>query len=306
MIIFASGRCDIPAFYSTWFYQRLKAGYVDVRNPYNPHQISRIQLNEQQVDVLVFCTKNPQPILDRMHEIPFPFLFHITITPYREDIEHVHNKKAILSSITTLASILGKDRVIVRYDPIFLNDHYTIEYHARAFAKLCDEIKGYVSTIIISFVDIYKNTRQNISKMHLQSMTKTDMQEIGKRFGRIAQAHAMHVQTCAEEVDLQVYGIQNKPCFDRAQLATIAGHSLSHIKNKGVRQNCKCIATVDIGDYNCCPHQCLYCYANYNAKTIQGRMKQHDPNSSVLIGHIQEGDTIIERKDTVHKQTSLF
>ena len=155
MILFVSGRCDIPAFYSTWFFNRLQEGFVDVRNPFNPHQISRIYLNEQNIDGILFCTKNPIPMMNRLEEVPFLYQFQITLTPYHEDIEeHVASKKEIVNAVREMSLRLGKDRVIVRYDPILLTPKYTVEYHRRAFEKLCSQLEGYVDTIIISFVDM--------------------------------------------------------------------------------------------------------------------------------------------------------
>ena len=119
MILFVSGRCDIPAFYTPWFFHRLKEGYVNVRNPYDPHQISRIFLDEKNIDAILFCTKNPLPMLSRLDEIPFPFLFHITLTAYHKDIErHVPDKTKIIEGIKKLSEKIGKDKVIVRYDPV--------------------------------------------------------------------------------------------------------------------------------------------------------------------------------------------
>ncbi len=142
--------------------------------------------------------------------------------------------------------------------------------------------------------------------MNLQTMRPSDMLAIGKSFGELAKKHHLHVQTCAEEIDLSMYGITQGACFERKQLEVIAGHSLSHISDKGVRSVCDCLATVDIGDYNCCAHDCLYCYANYDRKAIFQRMKCHDPNSTVLIGRIEDGDRIHERKEAGVKQISLL
>ena len=146
MILFVSGRCDIPAFYSTWFFNRLQEGFVDVRNPFNPHQISRIYLNEQNIDGILFCTKNPIPMMNRLEEVPFLYQFQITLTPYHEDIEeHVASKKEIVNAVREMSLRLGKDRVIVRYDPILLTPKYTVEYHRRAFEKLCSQLEGWMS-----------------------------------------------------------------------------------------------------------------------------------------------------------------
>lgn len=307
MILFVSGRCDIPAFYSTWFFNRMKAGFVDVRNPFNTHQISRILLDKEHIDCILFCTKNPIPMLPRLHEMgDIPFLFHITMTPYKEDLEQISNKKEIIMAIHKLSQQLGKERVIIRYDPILLTPRYTVAYHRRAFEKLCQELHEDVDKIIISFVDMYKNTRANTDQMGLQEMTVEAMQAVGKELGAIGERYAMKIQTCAEDIDLSQYHIKTGLCVDQGELEHIIGHSIERPRGKGVRKVCNCLPTVDIGDYNCCAHHCLYCYANYDAKQIQSRMRSHDPNSSVLLGHISEEDHVTIREDKKVKQMKLL
>ena len=307
MILFVSGRCDIPAYYTPWFLNRIIAGYVDVRNPFNSHQISRIPLTKEHVDVVFFCTKNPLPILPYLEKFPFPFIFHITLTAYKQDIERkVPDKKKIIEAIKMLSKQYGKHRIVVRYDPILLNPYYTISYHTLAFEKLCKELAGYVNTIIISFVDMYKNTKCNQSLMNLQPLREQDMHQIGSAFGKLASQYKVSVQTCAEAVDLSSYGILSKPCMNMEDITTALGYSIRKPKGSGVRGKvCGCLNSVDIGDYNCCAHECLYCYANYDARQIRERMRQHDPNSSVLLGHLSELDHITIREDKRDSQLSL-
>ncbi|WP_416327761.1 DUF1848 domain-containing protein [[Eubacterium] hominis] len=306
MILFVSGRSDIPAFYSRWFFNRIKAGFVDVRNPFNPHQISRIPLTKEQIDVIVFCTKNPIPMLSRLEEIPFPYLFHITLTAYRQDIEpYVPDKRKIIEAIQLLSQKIGKKRVIVRYDPIILTDTYTIAYHIKAFERLCQQLQGFIETIIISFVDMYKNTKQNMTKMKMRMLTNKDMYELGKAFGEIAQRYHIQLQTCAEEIDLSEFHIKKGLCMNMQDITEAIGHSFEVPKGKGVRKECGCLPSVDIGDYNCCSHECLYCYANYDAKRIHERVLLHDEHSSVLLGYIEEEDRITIRKKKGVSQNKL-
>lgn len=305
MILFVSGRCDIPAFFSKWFYRRLEEGMVDVRNPFNPHQISRIYLNEQNIDAILFCTKNPVPMLDKLDTITFPYIFHITITPYHKDIEAgIHSKKDVIEGVRKLSMKLGADRVVVRYDPILLSPAYTVEYHAKAFDKLCSQLSGYVNRIVISFVDMYKNTRQNMARMNLIHMQEADMRKVAKVIGEIGLRYGMVIQTCAEDIDLEQYHIRKGLCVNQAEIEKLIGYPLPH-KKKGIRDNCNCYPTVDIGDYNCCAHGCLYCYANYDAGKITERMKLHDPNSSVLLGHIGPEDKVVIREEKKIKQLPL-
>lgn len=302
MILFISGRCDIPAFFSPWFFRRLEEGYVDVRNPFDPHQISRILLRQDQIDAMLFCTKNPAPMLKRLSEIPFPFLFHVTFTPYHQDIEpYVRDKESIIRSIKELSMLIGKKRVVLRYDPILLNERYTPLYHARAFEKVCRELGPYVERIILSFLDMYKNTRKHASSLGLHSLSDSEMKTVGRLLGEIAETYHIPLQTCAEAFDLEEFGITKGRCIDRKELEELAGHALA-VGSRGVRKECGCLESVDIGDYNCCPHECRYCYANYDSARIQSRMLLHDVNSSVLLGHIGEKDRItLRRQKGVHQ-----
>ena len=153
MILNVSGRTDIVAFYSDWFMKRLQEGFVDVRNPFNPKLISRIYFED--VDAIVFCTKNPIPILNHLKEIEKPILFQITLTPYKNDIEvNVPSKKLIIEAIKEVSRLVGIDSCSVRYDPILLNDKYDVDYHKRAFERMCSLLEGSVKQIIVSFVDM--------------------------------------------------------------------------------------------------------------------------------------------------------
>ena len=161
MILNVSGRTDIVAFYSKWFLNRLKEGYVDVRNPFNPNLVSRIDFDD--VDLILFCTKNPIPIVDKLGDIKIPYIFHVTITPYKDDIEpNLPSKSKIIEAVKKISTRVGIDNIYVRYDPIFISEKYNIEYHIKAFTKLCSLLKCYVKTIIVSFIDNYKNVRKNL------------------------------------------------------------------------------------------------------------------------------------------------
>lgn len=300
MILFVSGRCDIPAFYMKWFMNRLAAGYVDVRNPFNEHQISRIMLDEDTIDCLSFCTKNPIPMLPYLDDISLPYFVQVTITPYHLDMErHVPDKREVLRAVKTTAERLGKARVMLRYDPILLNERYTVAYHQRAFHQLLEELSGYVNICILSFVDMYKNTRENQPFMHLKEITEADIHALCASFQKDASRYGFRIQTCAEgKIDLSRYAIYDRPCVELEAIQKLCGKELHYRKLPGVRkQLCDCLPTVDIGDYNACAHECLYCYANYNAQVIRKRMALHDPNASVLLGQLEKEDRITIRKD---------
>ena len=294
MILNVSGRTDIIAFYSKWFINRYHAGYVDVRNPFNPKLVSRI--NFKDVDLILFCTKNPIPILDFLPEITQPIIFHVTLTPYKNDIEpHVPSKAKIINAIKKLSTIVGIDNLYVRYDPIFLSPKYNLEYHQKAFAKMCTLLDGYVKQIIVSFLDEYKNVLKNASILNYQEFTENDYEQIGLSFSKIAQAHKMTVQTCFENRNLSEYGFIINDCLSKSLAYKLTGKT--YPKWQARKGNaCNCVELVDIGAYNTCPHFCKYCYANYDETKIIKNISSHDDNSSLLIGQLSSDDVIKERK----------
>ena len=294
MILNVSGRTDIVAFYSKWFMNRYKEGYVDVRNPFYPKMVSRINFSD--VDAIMFCTKNPIPILKHLKEIDKPVLFHVTLTPYKKDIEpNVPNKKDIINAIKELSKIVGIDNLYIRYDPIFLSDKYDLNYHIKAFNKLCSLLNDYVKHIIISFIDDYKNVRNNINSLKYKEFTEEDYKQIGINFSKIAKENNMIIQTCAEENNLVEYGFIKEDCLSRNIAFKLTGKTKFKLWNARGKK-CNCVEMVDIGVYNSCKHFCKYCYANYDEKQVNDNFSNHDPNSSLLIGTLQKDDLIKIRK----------
>ena len=239
MILNVSGRTDIVAFYEKWFMNRLKEGFVDVRNPFNPKLVSRINFCD--VDLILFCTKNPIPILKDLAKIKIPFIFQVTITPYKNDIEpNVPSKKNIIEAFKKISAIIGKENIYIRYDPVFLSDKYNIHYHVKAFDKLCKLLNGYVKTIIISFLDEYKNVIKNKNILKYRKFTKSDYEEIGKNFSKIARLNDMTVQTCFEDNNLvlplvvleELDGLKRAE-GEKGANARAAGRKLESYKQKG-------------------------------------------------------------------------
>lgn len=294
MILNVSGRTDIVAFYSNWFKKRYQSGFVDVRNPFNPNLVSRIFFED--VDAIMFCTKNPEPILEFLPNIKEPIIFHVTLTPYKKDIEpNVPDKTKVIESIKKLSKILGKKYVVVRYDPIFLSPKYNLDYHQRAFEKMCNHLDGHIEKIIVSFLDDYKNVRKNQNIIQEKSFTKEDYQKIGTSFSKIASRHHMAVQTCFEEMNLVEYGFQKGECMSKELAWEL---TKKKFKKWTARKEgkCECVEMVDIGAYNTCSHFCKYCYANFDEKKVKENKNMHDENSSLLLGSIKKTDEIKRRK----------
>lgn len=293
MILNVSGRCDIVAFYTPWFMNRYKEGFVDVRNPFYPNLVSRI--NFLDVDLIVFCTKNPIPIIDHIKEIKIPIIFQVTITPYKKEIEKIKSKKEIIQAVQKLATIFDPEYIYIRYDPIFLSPKYTLDYHLKAFSKLTTLLEGSCKHIIVSFLDIYKNVLKNKDILNYQDFKEEDYKIIGLNFSKIAAKHGMTVQTCFEERNLVEYGFLKADCLSPELAFKLTGKKYPKWRaRKG--GNCNCCNMVDIGFYNSCLHMCKYCYANYLESEVVTNYKNHDPNSSLLIGSLKETDIIKIRK----------
>ena len=307
MILFVSGRSDIPTYYPKWFYNRVKEGFVDTRNPFNPKLVSRIYFKN--VDIIVFCSKNIHPLLPYLDEIQnilnnIQFVFHLTLTPYNEDIEPIiaKSKKIIIEDINFLAKKYGKDNIFIRYDPILKNKRYTIDFHLKAFNKLLPLIKDSTENIVISFVDYYKNTIKNNDFLNLESFSTSDYKLIGENFSKIAHLYKINIFTCGEKENLTEYGFDKGACISKEFVLKILNKSGKEVKlkrqtfRKDNKFSCNCVQMVDIGAYNSCLSFCKYCYANYSENEVLFNFKNHDDNSSLLIGKVNEDDIIKERK----------
>lgn len=293
MILFVSGRTDIVAFYTEWFIDKYQKGYVDVRNPFNFKLVNRIQFKD--VDMLFFCTKNPWPIIPYLKIFKEPILFHVTLTPYKKDIEpNVIDKIRVVAGIKKLSQILGKENVVVRYDPIFINNKYTLAYHKRAFKRMCELLNGYVVKIIVSFLDDYKNVQKNWGYLKPQSFTEEMYYDLASNFSNYAKDNGMVVQTCFENRTLEEYGFVKGDCISK-ELAFRLTKKIYPKQNFRKGGKCACVQMVDIGVYNSCKHMCKYCYANYLEDRVKDNYGKHDKKSSLLIGNLENDDIIKNR-----------
>ena len=299
MIISASRRTDIPAYYSEWFMNRVADGYVYVRNPMNAHQISKIILTPEVIDGIVFWTKNPIPMMSYLDKLrDYAYYFQFTLNSYGKDIEtNVPNKNnIIIPAFQELSKRIGADRVIWRYDPILLTEKYTIDYHVKYFNEIARRLSGYTHKCVISFVDLYRKTQQHLKELKLLPLNNKEMYELAERLVEIANRNNLVVESCAEKINLDQFGIQHGHCIDCALFEKILNCKMSLSKDKSQRPECGCMESIDIGAYNTCSNGCKYCYANYNQTTVEKNIGAHSPNSPLLFGAVVEEDKIIERK----------
>ena len=271
-----------------------------MRNPFNHQQVSRISLNSDVVDCIVFWTKNPAnlvnklSVLDRMN---YHYYFQFTLTPYGRDVEpNLPDKQDMISTFINLSKMIGRDRMAWRYDPVVLTGRLDQKYHYREFEAMVQKLAPYTERCIISFLDFYEKTKRNMAGLNVVRSDMPEMREIAGNFMKIARSHGLRLETCAEEVDLTDIGIENGKCIDDKLISKILGRDMFFKKAQGQRKTCGCISSIDIGAYNSCPHNCLYCYANYSNDLVKANIALHDPNSPFLIGRPQDDDKVIQKK----------
>ncbi|MBS4899302.1 MAG: DUF1848 domain-containing protein [Clostridiales bacterium] len=308
MIINTGQRTDIPAFFSEWFANRLKEGFVCVRNPYNPHHVNKYILDPATVDLFAFCTKNPEPMFKYMENLkPYGQYWMVTITPYGREIEpNVPDKKDVLNSFRRLSDMTGSNSVCWRYDPVFISEKYSKEYHINAFAGMAERLNGYTDTVIISFIDIYKKVSENFPAV--SRVSHTDRIELGKELIKIAGENKMKVRTCAEDRVLEPYGALVNGCQTAEVFEKAIGSRLSFPAGKNARESCECYLSNDIGAYDTCMHLCKYCYANKNSKIVYNNKRLCDVRSPFLLGGYSAGDIInvVNGKSWKNPQISIF
>ncbi len=308
MIINTGMRTDIPAFYSGWFVNRLKAGFVLVRNPYDPHRVARYRLTPDVVDVIGFCTKNPAPMLPHMDLLkPFGQYWFVTITPYGKEIEpRVPDKLRVLESFKALSEIVGADSIGWRYDPVFISPRYPVERHIKAFEYMAKTLSGYTRTAVISFIDLYEKTRRNFPEV--RPVPEEQRLILGKAFTEIASRYGMTVKPCGEGNELARFGADCSGCMTVQTYEQAIRRHLNVPGRSPYRKECACYLGGDIGEYNTCGHLCRYCYANYDAEIVKRNMARHDPESPLLIGRPGPDDRVYEAKQEswIDPRISLF
>lgn len=311
MILSASRRTDIPNYYSEWFINRIREGYLYVRNPMNVHQISRIHISPDIVDCIVFWTKNPMPMMDQLDDLKgYNYYFQFTLTGYGKDIEpHLPDKRKVLMDVfRRLSSRAGNGRVIWRYDPIFFTDRYTPEYHVKAFREIAEALQGYTDKVVISFMDLYAKTQKHMKDIPMIQLKNEIFYEFVSELSAIARKNKIKITSCAEKLDLSSFGVCHNCCIDREVIEKITGYKIGGKKDKNQREECGCIESIETGTYDTCPNACKYCYANDSLEKVIRNRQLYDPYSPLLCGAVTEKDKITERRVKVLKegQISLF
>ncbi len=292
MIISASRRTDIPAFYGEWLSNRLREGYALVRNPMRFHQVSKVLLVPDAVDFIVFWSKNPAPLLSWQKELePYDYGFHFTLTGYGPKIEPgVPEVETLIRTFRTWAARIGPERMVWRYDPILLHPDWPIAAHRAQFLRLAEALAGSTHRCVISFLDLYPSGGTRLREAGISTVPEQWVAELAPFLVETAGRFGMTVEACAEPQDLTPYGIRPSHCID----SSLTG-ILSTGRDRSQRPNCGCQPSVDIGAYHSCTHRCAYCYANHGEARLDANLRSHDAKSPMLLGRLLPDDTVRER-----------
>jgi len=313
-IISVSRRTDIPAFYSEWFMDRVRAGYCTVVNPYNANQVSRVSLEPEDVEIFVFWTRDPSAIIKSLTELTnkgYKFYFQYTILGYPKEIDPY---SPILSNAVKkfkeLSGKIGKEKVIWRYDPILLSNFTDVEWHKERFTGIMEELSGNTERVVISVIDPYQKTNIRMNEetpgtfmMNNDAFEPEAYDRLFEHMGGVAKEHGVEIQTCAEFAELEKYGIVHGKCIDGDLIARITGRPSAFKKDPSQRKACGCAVSKDIGANNTCLFGCKYCYATRKLEQARENFKKHDPKSPSLIGWYDVEPKKEEKKDV---QLDLF
>jgi len=294
-IISASRRTDIPAFYSEWFINRIRCGYCTVTNPFNANQISYVSLTPHDVQAVVFWTRNPKPLIKYLPELDkkgYRYYFQYTIIGYPKSIDSKSPPiDAAIKTFQELSELIGKDRVIWRYDPILFSNETPLEWHINQMSSLIEKLNSHTNRLVISFIDPYRKTKIRMDKetgenfqLAPDAFEISAYNQLVRLIANKAKSAGLEVQTCAEGVDLAQLGIKHGKCIDDELIRKIWGITASKRKDPSQRKHCGCVISKDIGVNNTCLFGCKYCYAISSVKTAESNFKKHDKNSPSLIG----------------------
>lgn len=309
VVISASRRTDIPNYYASWFLQRLREGFVLVRNVRDYHQVRRVDLAPDALACIVFWTKNFKPMMEYVPYLErYSFYIHYAITAYGDDVEpRVPPIGESIDCLRRIADRIGPERIIWRYDPIFMNRTYPLGHHVELFSHMASRLKGYTKRCVFSFLDHYGHIRDRMGTLEVEPLEDTTAHSIAAHIVTQCNTNGMATQTCAENFDFDYLGISHGACIDSQLIERISGLALGGKRDKNQRPDCRCAPSVDIGTYNTCLNLCRYCYANHNEKLVHANYAKARSTSEFLVGGGEEGDTLQDMSPVdKRQQLSLF
>lgn len=296
VIISASRRTDIPAFYAEWMMNRLRAGSCAVPNPFNRDQVSRVSLRPEDVEVIVFWTRHARPLLAHLDELErrgYRFYFLYTLVDYPRPIERGSpGTERAVRTFRELSERIGPERVVWRYDPILFGDVTGPDFHRERFGRLTERLAGHTRRVVVSVVDIYRKLAGRLRDLEAggarlcdeSGLAEGELAELMTWMAERARAAGLEIASCAETLDLAPYGIRPGKCIDDGLIREVFGIDVTSRKDPAQRRACGCVASRDIGMYDSCVFGCSYCYATTSFERAWANRRAHDPRSPSLIG----------------------
>jgi hypothetical protein len=298
MIISASRRTDIPAFYPAWFMNRIREGFCHVPNPFNPKQVSRISLGPDDVECIVFWTRDPRPLLPYLAALDaagYRYYFLITLLNNPRAIDPFSpSMETSINTFKRLSDRIGPRRVVWRYDPILLSTATDVDYHKRSFSFIAESLRGSTVRSVISLATIYRKLRGRLNCLEdagirVREPEEEEIAELMVYFAATAEENGLKIMSCAQEKTLHAFGILPGKCVDDALIREVFGIEVSHRKDPSQRKACGCVESRDIGMYDTCLFGCVYCYATSDIAKSRANKAAHDPQGSSLLPHVQCG-----------------
>ncbi len=297
MIISASRRTDIPAFYAQWFINRVRAGHCTVPNPFNRKQVFHIFLRPEDVGIIVFWTRNPQPLIPYLKELDqlgYRYYFQYTVMNNPRPIDAMTpSLSSSLKIFKKLSALIGPERVIWRYDPIVISNITDIEFHTDTYKHIAETLRNYPQRSVISLLDIYPKLKKRLKALKDNGVEIVDYnKKFDKRYDELlyalagaAEQNKMEIVSCAEDPSLTKYNIHPGKCIDDNYIERVFGINVTHKKDPFQREACGCVASRDIGVYDTCLSGCQYCYATTSFEKAEALYRNHNPDSTSMVGN---------------------
>lgn len=297
MIVSASRRTDIPAFFSEWFMERIRAEFFVRVNPFNRRQQARVSLNPATVQAICFWSKAPRPLLQYLSELDqrgHNYYFQFTLNAYGKELEpHLPPFTERIDQFTELAARIGPERVIWRYDPIIVSSGMPISWHLEQTARIATLLRGATRRLVFSFCDYYGRRGERLRRSLGQNGSlvddftaaeqATERSSLLRGLKALADSHELEIVSCGESLDFSPFGIAHGACIDGALIRKLFGAEHSGRKDKYQRPACGCAESVDMGAYNTCRFRCRYCYANYTENLVERNCRNHRPAAPTFL-----------------------
>jgi hypothetical protein len=254
-------------------------------------RLERVSLLPEDCLCIVLWTRNPAPLLPALPDLLASghfLLFQFTVTGYPKPLESDNPELSLsLRRLRDLAERIGPESVIWRYDPIVVSSRTPMAFHLERFASIARGLEGAVRSVYFSFVDLYGKTRANFERLNQKHGIEflepdaVERRNLVLRLRDSAVRHGMTLHACCED-ELVGEGVEKGRCIDLEWIRRVRSDVDEQLKRRPTREQCGCTESVDIGTYDTCAFGCSYCYATRTREAALVRLRDHDPNDTLL------------------------